>query len=210
MAQYTYPTSSTASDTVNPSQLEAEVLAVPLATTGIVVRDVQRVANGLYSGGDFVIEFASPLDPSEESALDAVVAAHVGAPTYALIFHASSLAIGNPAAITSDQTWQDLGGVVTTPSFFVSNLNAIIARIVGDARAVGSGAELRLVEDESRVLSPVALIPDTGGSWGLLPPFNSDQPPSAGQHVYTLQGRLNGANSASLRYTSLTLMELQV
>lgn len=84
-------------------------------------------------------------DPAQTDALDAVIAAHTGKvkkPRY----HDSLRLVGPVVAITTVDTWQDLGSIVTTPGFFTGN-PAVFASLVGSVKADGAGAELRLVQD---------------------------------------------------------------
>lgn len=215
-ASYTFPTTDTANDKVAPTVLRDQIAAAALPEClGVVVSDAARAGNGCYTGGSFAVMFTAVLSSAEEATLAALVAAHVGTAQIALIFKASVLAVGDEKAILGVTEWEDLGGVVTSPSYFIPDVQKAIARIVGDCRADGAGAELRIIEDGEgtdppRVMSASAPIPDTLGGWQLLPPFNTNQSPSEGQHLYRLQGRLNGATSAAVRYTSLTLMEIEL
>jgi hypothetical protein len=128
-------------------------------------------------------------------------------------FHATVEIADKNKDILADATWDDVGGVITSPDFFIPNLTRAFARVVGQYSTQGSGAELRLKETQTdgteRIMSEVRALPDTGGVWLHLPSFNTNVPPAAGQNLYQLEGRLNGATSASLRYTSMSLMELE-
>lgn len=72
---------------------------------------------------------------------------------------------------------------------------------------MGDGAQIRIVEDEVRVMSPEGDLPDSGSAWTLIPGLSTDVPSLAGQHSYRVQGRLRSATSASIRFTSISLIE---
>lgn len=210
METYSFPTTDTKNARVAPSKLDAAIKAAGLSTEGVIVQDTKQTANGEYEGGTIDVLFPAKLDPADEAVLRALVADHVGSPTVSTIFKATAEVVHSETAIT-EQDWQDLGGVVTTIEYFVPNLKDAIARVVGSYKAVGDGAQLRILEGEGadeRVLSVEFALDDTLDEWTLLKTFNSNEVPSSGQKLFRLQGRLNGAASASVRYTSMTLLEL--
>ena len=202
-ASYTYALTDfvASSGKVNPGKLVEEVSAA-LAITPTTV-DVDA---------DVVITFTDALSSGDETDLNAVVAAHTGIRTN-LIFHAASKLINESLEITSESDWQDLGGAVTNIGFFIKDLANARGRVVSACKTVGSGAQLRIVEDNG-VDTPTVLraafdIGDTGGNW-LLKKFFTDTNPSSGDAQFILQGRLNGATSASIRFVTLTLLEVVV
>ena len=152
------------------------------------------------------IDFDGELSAGDQTQLDAIVAAHNGQPSTKICFHASSKLLEGEVALTNPSGFDVLGGVVTTPDFFTAILAACLGRIVGSYRAVGAGAELRLVEDDETVIGTFE-IPDSSGAWQQMQWFSST-PPSAGTHTYTIEGKLNGATSAAVRFTSLSLLEV--
>lgn len=115
----------------------------------------------------------------------------------------------SPIQITEDTNWQSLGGVAVNVQFYVSDLSKAAAIVELNAKASGTGAELRLVEidaDENvRVMSDSLAI-GASTKWAILK-LESDEVPSEGDQTYELQGRLNGANSASVRYGAIVLLE---
>jgi hypothetical protein len=179
-----------------PSAIEAGTGALPMSVTTEPAQ-YERVT------------FASPLSPELKTSLDEYMkdAGYLPVTSAAPIFHASTTITSEEIAIPS-LDWSDIGGVVTTPSFFCANLDRLIGRMVGEYKADGMGAELRIVEDGTRVVSPEMPLPDTAGTWTLSPPLVTNTPTMPGQHAYRLQGRLNGALSASIRFTSLSLLEI--
>jgi hypothetical protein len=199
---YSYEFSEFPNDVVDEHRLKLEVEATispPPALEGVTSRQPE--------GGTATaqIRFAAELDAAQKAALDAVVAAHSGAAVPTPVFRASSTLVGTEQEIVAVGGFEVLAGVVTTPDFFSSNLAALVSRIVGEFKAVGSGAELRVVEDDGTVLGNFAL--DPAADWTKMQWFTSTAP-SSGTHHYTLEGRLNGATSARVRYVSMTLLEM--
>jgi hypothetical protein len=151
--------------------------------------------------------FDDPLSPGDKVVLDSVVAAHDGKPLTVVKFHASSVLTDHEREVTStDPTWIEVGGTVTTPSFFSKNLLACRGRIVGMCRANGEGAKLRLCEDVSP--SDSFSIPDTAGAWVEMQWFSSTAP-TEGIHEYRLEGQLptEGATEAAVKYVAVSLLE---
>ena len=154
------------------------------------------------------LTFATDLTAEEKAALDLYMtdAGYAVVSAAWPLFHAATTVTSDEVLITT-LDWMDLGGVVTTPDFFCDDLARLFGRVIGEYRAVGTGAQLRIVEDGVRVMSPEGDLPDTAAAWVLTPGLMTDQPSLAGKHTYTLQGRLNGAISASIRFTSMSLIE---
>lgn len=126
-----------------------------------------------------------------------------------LLFLASSTLLHGALAITSDTSWEDLGGVSTNLAYFAKDLAAVIGQAVGEAQAVGTAAELRLVQVVAGVETVLTTTPfaiPVSGTWSPFK-FNTDVVPSSGQNAYLLQGRLNGATSAQVRFVSLAAVE---
>jgi predicted enzyme related to lactoylglutathione lyase len=175
--------------------------------------EVQAVVPGLsYIGtaeGICSLHFDADLTAEQKTTLDGVVAAHQG---YTIVptFLVSDKTIGSEVAITSATDWQILGGVVTNAAFFCP-VARCYGEVLGSATASGTGAEVRVVEDNGQssqvVAGPVA-IPD--GGWATLR-FNSwGNLIRSGPCTYSIQARLNGAASASMRYTSISLFDINV
>lgn len=110
--------------------------------------------------------------------------------------------------ITEQTAWQALGGVAVNASFFTPDLTQAFGIVQFDAKAVGTTAQLRLVEvDEdgnARALSDLFVIPESN-KWRNRK-FQTSQVPGSGDYVYEIQGRLNGATSALIRYCSVVLV----
>lgn len=112
--------------------------------------------------------------------------------------------------ILLDTDWDPIGGVSVNASFYVPDLTKAFAIVQFEHKAVGTQAQLRLVEidaDENvRVLAGPYDIPASAKfKTGKM---QTNAVPGAGDMTYELQGRLNGATSASVRYGSVVLIEL--
>jgi len=202
MSVHAYPLTSFPNEAVCEDRLKAEVVA---ALPGRTLRGIRvQIPADPEAPGSCEFVFEEELDGVEVATLSSVVAVHSGDPVTRLKFHASSTLADLEKTLASSE-WAVLGGVVTTPEFFCS-VGSILARVVGSYRAVETGAELRLVEDGTRVLGTFQ-IPDSADAWTKMQWFSSDVP-LAGTHEYTLEGRLNGASSASVRFVSMSLLEV--
>lgn len=160
------------------------------------------------AGDSCCLDFSDALDTDEKAMLDGIVAAHTGAPLTHVEFRASTALIGENKDVLS-QDWEDVGGVVTNVGFFVKDIANALGRVVGQAKCVGSGAQLRILKQGGSVLlGPVAIEP-TAGAWSVLSVTTSPELPlDAEEKLYTVQARLNGATSLAFRYTSFTLLEI--
>jgi len=112
--------------------------------------------------------------------------------------------------ILLDAEWDPIGGVSVNAQFYIPNLTKAFGIVQFEHKAVGTQAQLRLVEidanDNMRVLGgPYDLA--ASAKWKTSK-FQTDQVPGTGDKTYELQGRLNGATSASVRYGSVVLIEL--
>ena len=104
---------------------------------------------------------------------------------------------------------QRSASLLSTDNFFnhlETDINNLFGTAEGRNEATGAGAELRVLEDGVVITTVSYSVPDTGGVPANFE-FYTDVPPTAGQHVYELQGRLNGAASASVTYVTLSVME---
>lgn len=161
-------------------------------------------------GDDCDLTFGAALSEAEEAALDAIVAAHDGIEVvYA--YKIASTIIGQSQDIVDDQTWQELGGVAVNVQFYCQDLAKAYAIVEYSAKAVGSGAQLRVIEvdDDGNVvvMSDAAPLADSSGAWKVAK-FLTNHSPASGDRTYILQGRLNGATSASVRFASFVLVEV--
>jgi hypothetical protein len=133
----------------------------------------------------------------------------VAQPTFtAFEFHVAARINDIDGVITQDASWQVLGGVVSHPQFFITDLTKVVGALDLEIKTTGATAELRVEEqaDGGNTIVATATLPDTGGAWQRFS-FNNSVPPSAGKNTYELQGRLNGATAAEVRYVTLSLLE---
>lgn len=152
------------------------------------------------------ISFDGELNAGDKTSLDNTVGNHDGLPMDEYIFIANSSLITQPITVTQDATWEEISGVVTTPDEFISDLNEAVGRITGMIKTSGTQAQLKVLEDGSKeMLSAPYDVADTSGAWQSFQ-FLTDVAPASGMHEYSLMARLNGATSAEIKFTSLTLL----
>lgn len=112
--------------------------------------------------------------------------------------------------IVGNQTWDALGGVAVNAQFYVPDLTKALSIIEFSYKSRGGTAQLQLIEmsddGSERPLSDVYCMADVAG-W-VVGKFMTNQVPSVGDQTYELRGRLNGAQSASIRYCSVVLLEM--
>ena len=187
---------------VLPSMLRGEIVACVGVTTEIT--DIATHGDGVAD-----LYFVADLSPAEKSALDGIVAVHAGYTVYPE-FITNTPIVADIANITT-QDWQTLGGVVSNVSFFCPAEQAY-GELLGSAKVSGSGAQVRAVEEGTSGEGGTVVIAGpfdiASVDWSEMR-FNSyGRVPRSGSRCYRIEGRLNGAASASIRYTSLTLFQL--
>lgn len=204
--EYDYLNTDFPNDTFNEDSLKLEIQATQAITTQLdYIRSHEDVGEGtltVYFG------FASELSQDEQTALDGVVAAHQGNPPLQVIWHASSVLTDSEKSTSDvDPDWTELGGAVTTPSFFTPNVQNCKGRVVGMVKTNGAGAKLRLKENTTTPSGGYD-VPDTGGAWANMQWFSPDAP-TAGTHQYILEGQLptSGATELSVKYVAVSLLE---
>jgi hypothetical protein len=116
----------------------------------------------------------------------------------------SSRLVHLEVAITETTKWQELGGAILDPDFFSSRADQCRGRVSGEYKSVGAGATLRLYEDG--VGAGNFTLEDTAGVWTKMR-WNTGAV-TAGVHSYLINGRLNSAASASIRFCDITLVEI--
>lgn len=210
MSTHNYPHTDFLNDTFSEDSLKLEVAADESITSTLdTITSSEAVdENGDPTGNITVtFDFQTDLSAGEITALDALVAAHTGADPVQVVFHASSvLADHEVSATDTDPGWTELGGAVTTPSFFAGVLAACKGRVVGQVKSNGTGAKLRICEDG--VESGSFDVPDTEGAWQQMQWFSTDAP-SEGLHTYTIEGQLptSGATELKVKYVAVSLLE---
>jgi hypothetical protein len=204
--EYDYADTDFLNDVCNEDRFTAEIAADETITTDL---DYIRSSEDLDTGDITVyVGFASSLSGGEETALDALVAAHTGAPPTQVIWHASSVLAECPhGAEATDPNWDELGGTVTTPDFFTDTPQNCKGRVVGMVKTNGTGAKLRLREDDDTPSGGYD-VPDTSGEWQAMQWFTPDNA-TAGTHSYILEGQLptSGATQLEVKYVAVSLLE---
>lgn len=182
----------------------SERLSMEISATALSAKLGRIDTNSTQCG----VCFHSELTTEERGILDAIVANHSGVPIPNLVFHASTLLVGNPQEVHSVE-WETVSGVVTNAGFFVKDIANALGRIVGQVKVSGTGAEIRILKRDNVVLlGPVALS-DTANEWGVLSITTTpDAPLDAAETLYTVEARLGAASSLQFRYCSFALLEL--
>lgn len=157
------------------------------------------------------VTFVTQLTAEEITTLDSTIAACKTAQgTIAATFKylVPSKLVENATDVTEDTGWQDLGGVTTTLGSFMADVSKAWGRVIGQVKASGSGAQVRVIRDSDGtiLMAEPYSVPDTSGEWVTCQCWvNQNQP--AGTDCFILQGRLNGATSMQIRYVSMSLLE---
>lgn len=205
---YTYGIAAdTANNAVNNDDLTTEIAAAAIVP---VLLRVDTAGDVLDLGFDDVLSGA------EITTLTAVVLAHLGVAAVSHIAHAAATIQIADLAITQDASWQDLGAAVFIASEFgqVSKMHVHL-RLETKSVHGGGTPQLRLVDDDGTTVvelhpSPWFTIAD--GASFICDAFQAiDTPPVSDTvpHLLRLEGRRNGATSASIRRAHITLVELQ-
>lgn len=109
-------------------------------------------------------------------------------------------------AVSFSASWGHISGIICSPDFFGNSITEYKPRLVCDLNVSGTGAQVRILEDDVE-LGTIDL-PDTSGSWQTFKSY-FEVTLSAGTHRYTIEGQLNGASSAQIRYGSLALIHVR-
>ena len=156
------------------------------------------------------------LTPAEEATLLTIVNNHLGLDPDSHDTHITITIIIGEITITDDVTWQDLGAMILIPSEFGQTANMQInAKLQAkcDDGPSSEVAQLRLVDDDTSIVIQLNTTPFdfTDSATWLDVAFESNIPPDADTlpHRLRLEGRLNGSTSASIRRSSLTLIEMR-
>jgi hypothetical protein len=209
VTNYQYDVTDTANNKVYVPQLTYEINND--AAIGVLVDDSKGI-NVNVNPGKIDICMADLLTAPQETALDAVVAAHQGWGINASMQGTLQL-VNKEDSIISDVPWEVVDGVVTTPRFFDPDVTKIICRIIGEHK--GDGGQLRLVEkvdgeaDEEKIF-PFFDFPDVGPTWTRFK-VDSNVPPRDGlRNIYRTDCRLNGATNLTLRYATISMILVKV
>jgi hypothetical protein len=166
---------------------------------------------GLQTSDDaLVVTYGIEPDAPTKAAIDALIGAHDGGVVYTPVFRVAVMAVVQAINITETEFGEasEVGGSVTTPSFFLANPGEfwrLIGQTTGKIQTNGT-VELRMMENGSP-LSAAYQHGDTSNQWENFE-FQSNTPPTEGMHEYALEARLVGATSAKVRRTAMSIMEL--
>lgn len=198
------------------------IVGIVAAGTGVApVRQFAQAASVAEGLSDFVNAVSPPLDPANWLAFDSgwsawtdpgagmrwsydrdaltLVATQIP-PAYDFA-GSSKMVVG---AVTS-QGWEVLDGLVTNLGVFTTDPSKAVGKVTGEIQVSGTGLELRLTKgDGSTPISASFAHADTGGEWQIFG-FTTNAPGDLGDQAYRLEARLNGATSAALRFTSLSI-----
>ena len=187
---------------VSTAQLQNEIMGVPL---------LSAVFSSVGTAGDVCsVNFSANLDAAGIGALDNVVANHQGFSIH-IKFHESVSLLVSEKDLGS-LNWEEIGGVVTDPSFFSLNFTKIFGRVSCMIKTSGIGAELRIMEVQgtsTAMTNPVIAIPDTLGQWQMFS-FMSNSPPRAGGAYYVMEGKKGSAVSFQIKNALISLMETEI
>jgi len=193
---------------VNLPNLRYEILALGgTATLLYINKDVALDTVDVWIDRD--------LTGPQKSALDGVIAAHLGTEREVLLLHASTKLVDSVIQITTTTPWQELGGVVMDPTLLIPahRLSNAFIRVLGAIKTDGTEVEVTIGEDLNSdgssivsLVTPVLDIPDTSDSW-VVGEFDTNVSLREGKNSYTIGARLRGSTSAALRYAQAMLFE---
>ena len=205
---YTYGIAAdTANDAVNNDDLTTEIEAAAIVP---VLLRVDTAGDVLDLGFDDVLSGA------EQTTLTAVVLAHQGVAATSHVAHAAATVRIADLLITEDATWQDLGAAILLASDF-GQVDQMHVHLRLETKSVHGGGtpQLRIVDDDGSTvtqLHPTPWFTIVDDASFVCAAFQAtDTPPidDTVPHRIRLEGRLNGATSASIRRAHITLVELQ-
>lgn len=216
---FTYQTSEFPSaSSVNSDSLKSEIDASSIAKT---LTGLSRL------GTSWTLTFDVDLTAGEETTLhgngspiviSSVLGDHAGVVPIRTRFGTTTGMFDGEIAITQDAIWQDLGGRVTNIQSLMSllfhhvDMSRAFGRVPFRIKTSGTGAQLRLVEvDAADVVTSLIATPhavgDTVGAWQFQK-FTTDVQPAVGDRLFRLEGRLNGATSATISHAAVTLLDV--
>jgi hypothetical protein len=207
----TYKITDTAGDIVQVGLLQMQIEgwqpAPPTKAVDYIDANSHPVGEGAIDV-HFVDTAPNAISDADKAIVDAVVASHAG--LQAADYKAASKLVEEAKLdIVQDLTWQVLGGVVTNPSYFIPDIATAFGKIQCVEEAVGATAELRIMErnpaDNTEVECCLVQIPEANDMQAF--DFNTTTPPRVGVMEYRLEGRLNGATSASVGFVSMSLFK---
>lgn len=131
-------------------------------------------------------------------------------PPTGVFMHAASTIYAQAVTITaSPPAWQDIGSVLTTVGFFMSDPTKALGRVRFMAKVTTGTLTVRCVQvsNSLELNNPVQTINTTGGAW-VDGSFTTNQPPSLATDEFLIQARISNGGSAEMRAVSLALLQL--
>ena len=149
---------------------------------------------------DVFVHLNATLSGSEKTALDALVAAHDGSTAPDVFVTVSEIRIADAVLGAS----AILDGVILRPDKMLKVTARSHVRIACDLKTTGTGAKLRLKEN-GNTLKEWSLA-DTAGAW-VSKLHTTNAALSAGLNRYEVEGELDTASAAELRYIAIALFD---
>jgi len=170
----------------------------------IIGSSISTALNSLgKSGDDCAVTFADVLSTANETTLDGIVAAHTGK-LVIFEFRGALTVVPSEALIVGLLTFDVLGGIAMQPAALEPLSSDQVIRFWGEVKSLGTGGEIQVVENASGTDTIIATfsIPDTSSAYQAVT-FDSTVSVQAGLNTYRVEGRLNGATLAAVRFASL-------
>lgn len=157
------------------------------------------------------VTMSDSLTAAEETALDAVIAAHAPPAAADPVAYHTGARMGNVGSVVLDATQQEIDGVVTSVGILARNKAKAFGRVVGQHKSTGAGAEIKVVETQddgtvTQMNSTPYSLPDTAGAWKTFG-FSTDVEPNGARCAYTVEATLGAATSCEVRFIALSLLE---
>ncbi|MDX1421512.1 MAG: hypothetical protein R3322_00140 [Kiloniellales bacterium] len=192
--------SETANGRVNLSDLHDEIVAAGPYTP--VFEGVTR------SGGDVTVHFDATPPVPEQVTVTTTVGLHQGDQAVEIV----SIPLVTQAFNITSPGFTFIAGVQLRPEILVNSLADSFFQIRAVTNVLGTGARLRLVEEDPELISDDVVLgarnlDDTVGALITRIVNADDNPPRGRRREYRLEGRLSTATSAVIRSVVLRLME---
>lgn len=212
-----YLVDDTSTNTVNVETLAKEIAAdSTIAASALNFWGVTLIGSRTDTASLILVQFAVGDLPSagERSAVAAVVAAHDGALPTSLHCLSTSLIESGEHSVSSDGSYETIGGSVMDMSSWGYDLSVIKVVLTASVK-VDDGAEsqlplLRVFETLETDGDGVALQTnspaDTAAGWQTVS-YESTTNPRAGLNHYKIQADKNGCTSFDVRYIRLHVMK---
>ena len=186
------------------SEIEASAIVTAL-------QDINVKVTGLDNCD---IWFVDALSAGDETILDGLVAAHTGIGIVASMMGTTEVANRPFEILEVGPAWEDIGGVVTTPSFFDPDMTQLMGRILGKYKSNGVGAKVKIVETTdvgvSTDVSPELDLPNTGGTWQTFR-LDTDTPPTDSVwSEFKFAGQTGGVGNVEFQFTTFSMLKVVI